>query len=69
MKKKYLLSFLLLLCFYISKAQSGANCANSILISINGGCITGSIGVSDDTQDLPNISGCSGSTSFQKERW
>lgn len=68
-KKKYLLSFLLLLCFYISKAQSGANCANSILISINGGCITGSIGVSDGTQDLPNISGCSGSTSFQKELW
>ena len=69
MKKKYLLSFLLLLCFYISKAQSGANCANSILISINGACATGSIGVSDSTQDLPNISGCSGSTSFQRERW
>jgi hypothetical protein len=62
-----LLLMVLFVYFFANLASAqGADCANATSLTINGACDNGTI--SDVTQNLPNISGCSAGA-FRREGW
>jgi len=67
-RAKILQLVLMLLVFFTAHKSfgQGASCATATAITINGTCLNGTI--TDNSQDAPNISGCSAGT-FQREGW
>ena len=52
---------------FSNESTAQTTCATALPITVNGGCITGSISVNDSSQDAPIIGSCPGN--FRRERW